>query len=124
MDPNVVERPVAEAADPSQRVTFRSILGERAIRVVMLITFVIMLGFGIIAPILPLYARSFGVGYGDAGLLISAFAFTRLIFDLFAGPIVDRYGERAAATAGLMFVALSSVLTGVAPTFALAVLFR
>src|SRR5438445_12238396 len=109
---------------PPAKVSVRSILGERSVRVIMLITFVIMLGFGIIAPILPLYARSFGVGYGDAGLLISAFAFTRLVMDLFAGPIVDRYGERAAATGGLVFVAISSVLTGLAPTFALAVVFR
>jgi len=90
----------------------------------MLITFVVMLGFGIIAPILPLYARSFGVGYADAGLLISSYAFTRLICDPFTGPIVDRYGERAVATAGLMFVGVSSVLTGLAPTFILAVVFR
>src|SRR5438445_7967462 len=109
---------------PPAKVSVRSILGERSVRVIMLITFVIMLGFGIIAPILPLYARSFGVGYGDAGLLISAFAFTRLVMDLFAGPIVDRYGERAAATGGLVFVAISSVLTGLAPTFVLAVVFR
>ena len=113
-----------EEAAPPPKVTVRTILGDRAVRVVMLITFVIMLGFGIIAPILPLYARSFGVGYADAGLLISSFAFTRLIFDLFAGPIVDRYGERAVATSGLMFVAVSSVLTGLAPNFPLAVVFR
>lgn len=106
------------------RVGVRSILSDRAVRVVMLITFVIMLGFGIIAPILPLFARSFGVGYGSAGLLISAFAFTRLLFDLVAGPIVDRYGERMAATGGLVFVSASSVATGLAPTFPLAVLFR
>src|SRR5207302_6101434 len=109
---------------PPAKVSVRSILADRAIRVVMLITFVIMLGFGIIAPILPLYARSFGVGYGAAGLLISAFAFTRRVMDLFAGPIVDRWGERAAATGGLLFVAASSVLTGLAPTFVLAVVFR
>ena len=35
------------------KVSVRSILGERSVRVIMLITFVIMLGFGIIAPILP-----------------------------------------------------------------------
>jgi DHA1 family multidrug resistance protein-like MFS transporter len=90
----------------------------------MLITFVVMLGFGIIAPILPLFARSFGVGFGAAGLLISAFAFARLLFDLVAGPIVDRYGERLAATGGLVFLALSSVATGLAPNFALALIFR
>jgi MFS family permease len=111
-------------ASPPAKVTVRTILADRSVRVVMLITFVIMLGFGIIAPILPLYARSFGVGYDAAGLLISSFAFTRLIFDLVAGPIVDRYGERLAATAGLMFVGVSSVATGLAPNFPLAVLFR
>jgi len=102
----------------------RSILADRSVRVVMVITFVIMLGFGIIAPILPLYARSFGVSFGAAGLLISAFAFTRLLLDPLAGPIVERYGERAAATGGLVFLAASSVATGLAPTFVLAVVFR
>jgi DHA1 family multidrug resistance protein-like MFS transporter len=106
------------------KVTIRTILGDRPVRAIMLITFVVMLGFGIIAPILPLYARSFGVGYADAGLLISSYAFTRLICDPFTGPIVDRYGERVVATAGLMFVGVSSVLTGLAPTFTLAVVFR
>ena len=115
---------VEEEVAAPPKVTVRTILGDRAVRIIMLITFVIMLGFGIIAPILPLYARSFGVGYADAGLLISAFAFTRLIFDLFAGPIVDRYGERTSATFGLMFVGVSSVLTGLAPNFPLAVVFR
>src|SRR5213596_15971 len=100
---------MAPTSDAASKVSIRTILADPAVRVVILITFVIMLGFGIIAPILPLYARSFGVGYADAGLLISSFAFTRLIFDLFAGPIVDRYGERAVATSGLMFVAVSSV---------------
>src|SRR5258706_15239313 len=93
-----------EQGAPVEKVTFRTIISDRPVRVVMLIVFVIMLGFGIIAPILPLYARSFGVGYDAAGLLISSFAFTRLIFDLIAGPIVDRFGERMAATSGVMFV--------------------
>src|SRR5947208_5548575 len=118
-DPSTVEPTVS-----AEKVTIRSILADRAVRVIMVITFVVMLGFGIIAPILPLYARSFGVGYGAAGLLISAFAFTRLLFDLVAGPIVDRYGERAAVTGGLLVVVVSSVLTGLAPTFVLAVVFR
>ena len=90
----------------------------------MLAIFVVMLGFGIIAPILPLFARSFGVGYGAAGLLISAFAFTRLVFDLVAGPIVDRWGERLTATAGLVVVVASSILTGLAWNFPVAVIFR
>ena len=114
---------MAEPSAPA-KIGVRSILADRSVRLVMVITFTIMLGFGIIAPILPLYARSFGVSFGAAGLLISAFAFTRLLLDPVAGPIVDRYGERAAATGGLLFLAASSVATGFAPTFALAVAFR
>lgn len=90
----------------------------------MLVAFVIMLGFGIVAPVLPLFARSFGVGYGAAGLLISGFAFTRLGFDLFAGPLVDRWGEQRASVSALLFVAVSSFLTSIAPNFTLAVIFR
>lgn len=100
------------------------IIGDPALRVLMLVVFVIMLGFGIIAPILPLFARSFGVSYGSAGLLISAFAFTRLAFDLVAGPIVDRWGEQRASVAALLFVAASSALTGMAPNFPTAVVLR
>jgi MFS transporter, DHA1 family, multidrug resistance protein len=114
---------VHEGALP-QPSSLREILADPALRVIMLVVFVIMLGFGIVAPVLPLFARSFGVGYGAAGLLISAFAFTRLGFDLFAGPLVDRWGEQRASIAALLFVAVSSFLTALAPNFALAVIFR
>ena len=56
----------------------------------MLVAFVLMAGFGVVAPILPLFARSFGVGYAAAGGMISAFAAARLAFDLVAGPLIDR----------------------------------
>jgi MFS transporter, DHA1 family, multidrug resistance protein len=112
------------ALESTPPVGIREVWGNRSVRVVTLVVFVIMLGFGIVAPILPLFARSFGVSYEAASLLISAFAFTRLIFDLVAGPLIDRFGERRCASAGIMFVGVTSVLTGLAPTFPLAVLFR
>jgi DHA1 family multidrug resistance protein-like MFS transporter len=107
-----------------EKVTVRLILGDPAVRVVVLLVFVIMLGFGIIAPILPLYARSFGVSYDVASLLISAFALARLVFDPVAGPIVDRRGERLSAMIGVVFVGVSTLLAGLAKSFALVVLFR
>ncbi len=106
------------------RVGARAILADPAIRTIILIVFVVMLGFGIVAPVLPLYARSFGVGYEAAGLLISSFALARLAADPFSGPLVDRFGERRSAAAGVVMVGVSSVLTGLAPTFPLAVVFR
>ncbi|HEY3210085.1 MAG TPA: MFS transporter [Actinomycetota bacterium] len=106
------------------KVNFRLIVSDPAVRVVVLIIFVIMLGFGIIAPILPLYARSFGVSYEAASLLISAFAFTRLISDPVVGPIVDRYGERVCSIIGVVVVGVSAVLAGLATSFPLVVVFR
>jgi DHA1 family multidrug resistance protein-like MFS transporter len=107
-----------------ERVTLLGILADPAVLVAVGAVFVMMLGYGIVAPILPLYARSFAVGYAAAGLLISMFAVSRLLFDVVSGPVVDRYGERATAAAGLAVLMVSSLLTGLAPSFALAVLFR
>ncbi|MFN2589700.1 MAG: MFS transporter [Actinomycetota bacterium] len=106
------------------KVGVRTIFADAAVRTVILIIFVVMLGFGIVAPILPLYARSFGVGYDAAGLLISSFAFARLLVDPVSGPVVDRWGERLSAAVGVTVVGVSSLATGLAPTFALAVMFR
>ena len=106
------------------RVRYLDILRIPSVRVVILGTFVIMLGWGIVAPALPLYARSFNVGYDAVGLLIASFAFTRLLFDLVAGPIVQRFGERPVVVWGSVVVGLSSVMAALAPTFPLLVLFR
>jgi len=91
--------PVAPEPAPRGRVGVIELLRDRPFRAVVFGTFVIMLGYGILSPILPLYARSFGVGYGAVGLLASAFAFTRLLFDLVSGSLTRRFGERAMVTA-------------------------
>jgi DHA1 family multidrug resistance protein-like MFS transporter len=109
---------------PGSKAGIREILSDPAVRTVILVIFVVMLGFGLVLPTLPLYAKSFGVGDDAAGLLISAFAFTRLAIDPVSGPIVNRLGERRAASLGLFIVAVSAVATGLAPTFVLAVVLR
>lgn len=87
-------------------------------------TFIIMLGFGILSPILPLYARSFGVGLDSVGVLISAFSITRLAVDPFTGVIIGRLGERGAVVLGALIVGVTTALAAVAPTFDLLVVFR
>jgi MFS family permease len=101
----------------------RLVLADRSVVAIVLIAFVLMLGNGIVLPILPLFARSFDVGYGAAGLLIAAYGIARIVFDLGAGAVVDRVGERAAGAAGLGLMTAFAVLTGTAPAFAAAVVF-
>jgi DHA1 family multidrug resistance protein-like MFS transporter len=105
----------------AQRTGIGAILSDRRVTAVVLVVFIVMAGAGLVLPILPLFARSFGVGYGAVGLLVSAYGFARLVFDLVAGPIVDRFGERLTAASGLALVGIGSALTGVASSFGTAV---
>jgi MFS family permease len=110
----------ADTAEPR----FRDILAIPEIRAAMLGTFVIMLGYGILSPVLPNYARSFGVGYDAVGVLVAAFSLTRLVFDPVVGRLIARYGERRMATLGAAGVGASTMLAAVAPNYPLLVAFR
>jgi MFS family permease len=107
----------------SEAVTVRSILGDRAVGTQIGLAFVVMVGFGLVLPTLPLFARSFGVGYAQAGLFVSATGVTRLLFDLVGGPLIDRIGERLSGAIGLGVMAVCALLTALAPTFGIALLF-
>jgi MFS family permease len=102
----------------------RDVLRIREVRAAIVGTFVIMLGFGILSPVLPSYAKSFGVGYDAIGLMISAFSFARLVADPFVGRYIDRYGERRMVVLGAVVVGASSVASALAPTFTLLVVYR
>jgi MFS family permease len=81
------------------------------------VAFSVALGFGIVAPVIPVFARRFGVGQTAAGLVISAFAFMRLVFGPAAGALVNRLGERLIMSSGIGIVAVSSLLTGLAANY-------
>jgi MFS family permease len=106
------------------RVGIRDVLRIPEIRAAMAGTFVIMLGYGIVGPVLPNYARSFGVGYDAVGVMVAAFSLTRLVFDPIVGRFIARYGERRMATLGAVGVGASTALAAVAPTYPLLVVFR
>ena len=86
--------------------------------------FVIAIGFGIVSPVLPAYARSFDVGVAAASVIVSAFAFFRLVFAPAGGLLVSRLGERPVYLTGLLVVAVSSFATAFAQTYEQLLLFR
>ena len=55
---------------------------------------VIALGYGVVAPVLPQYARNFGVSIAAATFVITAFALMRLCAAPASGVLVQRLGER------------------------------
>ena len=105
------------------KVSFRTVLTDPLVRPMVIFVFVLLAGMGVAIPLIPLFARSFGVGYDGTGFLIATYGVARLFGDLVAGPIVDRRGERWTAVAGLLSLAFFTAATGLAPSFAFACLF-
>jgi MFS family permease len=89
----------------------------RDVAVLSFVAFSVALGYGIAAPVLPVYARTFGVSAFLATFVISGFALMRLISAPPAGMMVDRFGERRVMSAGIWVVALSSLATALAQDF-------
>src|SRR3954469_2737992 len=77
----------------------------------------VALGFGLVAPALPLFAREFGVGRAAAGAVVSVFALMRLLMAPFVGRLVNAFGERLLLATGIGVVAVSSVLAGLSQSY-------
>jgi MFS family permease len=90
----------------------------REVRILVAVAFFVALGFGIVAPALPVFARDFGVGRAAAGAVISVFAVLRIIFSFPAGWLVNQFGERLVMATGIAIVAVSSLLAGIAQNYA------
>jgi multidrug resistance protein len=82
------------------------------------------LGFGIVVPVTPLYARTFGVSEAAVGLVVAVYGLGRFLFNLPAGRASDRFGRKRVIFAGTMVTSLGSVLCGLAPDFVQLLAFR
>jgi MFS family permease len=78
----------------------------------------VAIGFGVVGPVLPLFAASFGVNEFAAAAVVSAFALMRLLFAPAVGFLTDRLGHRVVLLSGVLIVAASSVGAGFAATYA------
>lgn len=85
---------------------------------------VIALGYGVVAPVLPQFARYFGVSISAATFLISAFAAMRLCFAPVSGALVQRLGERPVYVAGILIVAVSTGACAFAQSYWQLLVFR
>jgi MFS transporter, DHA1 family, multidrug resistance protein len=83
---------------------------------IALSTVLVMAGQGVIAPVLPLFAKEFGVGTAVIGLTLSTFALARLIFNVPFGLLSDRYGRRVLLVGGPIVTAVGMVGSGFSPT--------
>ncbi|NUS42104.1 MAG: MFS transporter [Mycobacteriaceae bacterium] len=96
----------------------------REVWVLVAASFLIAIGFGLIGPALPEFAQSFDVGITAAAVVVSAFAFVRLLFAPVSGRLVSRFGERPIYLWGLSIVAASTVAAAFATDYVQLLLLR
>jgi MFS family permease len=84
--------------------------------VIFLTVFIDLLGFGMVLPLLPIYAKAFGVGeHGwEIALLMSSFSAMTFVFSPLWGRLSDRIGRRPVILIGLFGSAVFYALFGLA----------
>jgi MFS family permease len=96
----------------------------REVSILIAASFFVAVGFGIVMPAIPVFAKSFGVNNAAIGLMVSAFAITRFSSGLISGTMVDKFGERAIFSTGVFMVSLFTFLAGVAQSYEQLLFFR
>src|SRR5438105_1217430 len=78
---------------------------------------ILALGTGIVLPAIPLYAKSFGVSFGVASMIVVAPSLGSLAAGIPTGFLLDRIGRRKIILAAPLLAAVSSLLCVTAQSF-------
>jgi DHA1 family tetracycline resistance protein-like MFS transporter len=87
---------------------------SRPLLVIFLTIFVNLVGFGIIIPLLPFYAETFGASPIVIGLLFASFSLSQLIASPILGELSDRWGRRPVLLLSLIGTVVSFVMLALA----------
>jgi DHA1 family tetracycline resistance protein-like MFS transporter len=91
----------------------------RPLFVIFLTIFVNLVGFGIIIPLLPFYAQTFGASPFVIGLLFASFSLSQLVASPLLGELSDRWGRRPVLILSLIGTVVSFVMLAVAQSLAM-----
>ena len=83
-----------------------------------------LVGFGIVLPILPLWAETFGASPVQIGLITASYAVMQLLFAPVWGRLSDRYGRRPIILVSLAGSAVAALTIGLAGTLVVLFLAR
>nr|WP_263326720.1 MFS transporter [Neobacillus sp. Marseille-Q6967] len=87
---------------------------KKALPILFLVMFLVMIGFGIIIPVLPFYAEQMGANSFQLGLLMAVYSLMQLIFAPFWGRLSDRIGRKPVMMIGIAGLAISFFIQALA----------
>ena len=96
----------------------------RPLLIIFLTIFVNLIGFGIIIPLLPFYAETFGASPLAIGLLFAIFSMCQLVAAPALGDLSDRYGRRPVLVFSLAGTVVSLVMMALAQSLTMLFLAR
>ncbi len=73
---------------------------------------VIMLGFGMVIPVMPFLVKSFGASGSAMGTLMASYALMQFLFAPFWGSLSDRFGRKPILMIGVLGNAIAQLLFG------------
>ncbi|MEO8733592.1 MAG: MFS transporter [Flavobacteriales bacterium] len=97
---------------------------DRKLYILYLTVFVDLLGFGIVIPILPVYAAQLGASPIMIGLIMALYALMNFAFSPFWGSLSDRFGRKPVIAGTVAITAISFLMLAHAHTIALLLLAR
>ncbi|MEM0898887.1 MAG: MFS transporter [Pseudomonadota bacterium] len=92
---------------------------KAAIGILMLTIFLDLLGFGVVIPLLPEYARSFGASAAMVGALVAGYSLMQFIFGPILGALSDRVGRRPVLLGTIAINGFAFVIFGLAGSLAM-----
>jgi MFS family permease len=90
---------------------------HRALGVLLLVVFINIAGFGIVIPLLPFYAETYGIAPWQVTILFSAFSIGQFIGEPLWGRLSDKVGRRPVLVGTILVGAIGYLLLAYAPTY-------
>lgn len=90
------------------------VLEHEQLLLVSVSTVLVMMGQGVISPVIPLLTEKFSVGAAAIGLTLTTFGLARLILNVPMGIAADRYGRRLLLVSGPLIGAVGMIGSGFA----------
>lgn len=87
---------------------------RRYLPLLFVVMFFVMVGFGIIIPVLPFFAENIGATPTQLGWLMAVYSFMQFLFAPMWGKLSDRYGRKPMLLIGIFGLALSFFLFALA----------